>query len=83
MPIGLKGSPDDCDRGFWVGVRRLHSNARKFSCHKVDFFKQMRVWLGLLESPFISLEPKLPNCKEEEGTPGVRFGGHRVMVSGI
>uniref|UniRef100_A0A7N2QZI3 Exocyst subunit Exo70 family protein n=1 Tax=Quercus lobata TaxID=97700 RepID=A0A7N2QZI3_QUELO len=66
MLVGLRGFPADRDREFLVGVRGLKSNASKFSCHKVNFFKQMRVWLGQLESTFIPLEPKLPNCKEEE-----------------
>ena len=83
MPVGLRGSPEDCDRDIQVGVRGLKSNASKLSCHEVDLFNQMGVWSGLLESPFIYLEPKLPNCKEEEGTPGVRFSGNGVMVSGI
>ena len=75
MPVGLRGFPADRDREFLVGVRGLKSNASKFSCHNVNFFKQMGVLLGQLESTFIPLEPKLPNCKEEEGTPGVRLLG--------
>ena len=75
MPVGLRGFPADRDREFLVGVRGLKSNASKFSCHKVNFFKQMGDWLGQLESTFIPLEPKLPNCKDEEGTPGVRLLG--------
>ena len=83
MPVGLRGFPADRDREFLVGVRGLKSNASKLSCHEVDLFNQMGVWLGLLESPFIYLEPKLPNCKEEEGTPGVRFIGYGILVIGI
>ena len=83
MPVGLRGFPADRDREFLVGVRVLKSNASKFSCHKVNFFKQMGDWLGQLESTFIPLEPKLPNCKEEEGTPGVRFIGYGILVIGI
>ena len=41
MPVGLRGSPEDCDKDIQVGVKVLKSNASKLSCHKVDFFNQM------------------------------------------